>query len=953
MDDFKSLMKFKDIDFANYEKVRFLDIKEIHDDNVAFKNRFEWIIKNYRNTNFHDTEKGTYYEVPEDKAFNNSEKQSLCQCEVFRKLIKINSTDRTMQLKKQNSSNPVLLKDYAQLRLDDTFTFFIQATQIISDIEIKKDPSKISKADKNDVFFNISFKIALNEEHFKDDPERADLLRRRIKEINKNEEFFSFHIFGQNNKDASVLEIRESLLRNYKIGKLINIAINSSKAVWDSGTAKMMMNLLIKDENIKKIGPTEQKLFEEICSGSKQIILTGAPGTGKTHSARTFAEIITGNTDWKDGNARKNFVQFHPSFDYTDFVEGLRPVWNDENASFVRMDGVFMEFCRKAKANEPCFFIIDEINRADLSKVFGELMFSLEESYRKEGITTQYAHLPTYYIADDNTIDYYRDEKEKDVFKNGFLIPENVYIIGTMNNIDRSVDTFDYALRRRFKWISIDVDNELFSYIFESMKDKAIKKAADADSKEKIEKQSIYGEDGLIKKAEDINAVIEEFNSILNPAKDYYIGPAYYKDYFFSGDSFENIFADKIQPLLKEYVRGRDTSPEENRLANRCREILKLTEKTNPQLFDKNLGIWGNLLLEKGEEDFGYIQRVIIDEICRGSKQIILTGAPGTGKTFSARKLVEKLYLSVVETDSNYIKESDPQKKEKIKEKILWKENNCFVQFHPSYDYADFVEGLKPAKVKDKSTFVRMDGHFKSFCRKFAGKQDAYPHFFIIDEINRADLSKVFGELMFSLEETHRNEAIPTQYNNIPTFKAESGDPNNTAFKEVPDIYVDGFTIPDNIIIIGTMNEIDRSVDTFDFALRRRFKWVSIDVDTFVRVDDVDVDNSFLGSTIKEMVDDSNITAEDKKGKMKYIMKVINNLNGVINDPEYSYIFRPAKDYFVGPAYFKSFFAGETIENIYSRKVEPLLYEYVRGRDDKTIKSLLRRCEKAVKDTKE
>ncbi|WAM10973.1 AAA family ATPase [Mycoplasmopsis cynos] len=163
----------------------------------------------------------------------------------------------------------------------------------------------------------------------------------------------------------------------------------------------------------------------------------------------------------------------------------MRPVILDEatieEPTFVKMDGIFKAFCRKVvsenydkiKAKNPTkvnlpfsklykkyeddctdkyFFIIDEINRADLSKVFGELMFGLEKSYRgiKNSFQTQYKNLKTYELANGKgkIIDF-------DCFSEGFFIPKNLYIIGTMNDIDRSVESFDFALRRRFKWIEI------------------------------------------------------------------------------------------------------------------------------------------------------------------------------------------------------------------------------------------------------------------------------------------------------------------------------------------------------------------------------------------------------------------------------------------------------------------------------------------------------------------
>lgn len=262
-----------------------------------------------------------------------------------------------------------------------------------------------------------------------------------------------------------------------------------------------------------ELNSKEEECLEKL-QKSHQIILTGAPGTGKSYAAREIANRLTGN---KAENI--DFVQFHPSMDYTDFVEGLRPIKDDKGQiGFERRDGIFKAFCKKALENQENFvFIIDEINRGDISKIFGELFFAIDPSYRGEKgkITTQYQNL----VESD------------DLYAGGFYIPENVYIIGTMNDIDRGVESMDFAIRRRFTWIEVNPDDT------QSMLDSGIPEYA-ADAKERM---------GAL------NKVI-----FTNPSlgKAYQIGAAYFLRLNELNGDFDALWAYHLEPLLREYLRG-------------------------------------------------------------------------------------------------------------------------------------------------------------------------------------------------------------------------------------------------------------------------------------------------------------------------------------------------------------------------------------------------------------
>ena len=357
------------------------------------------------------------------------------------------------------------------------------------------------------------------------------------------------------------------------------------------------------------------KLLKE----NKNLILTGAPGTGKTYLAKQIAmKMIDVETEEElEKSGQFAFVQFHPSYDYTDFVEGLRPTKPDVkgNIGFELIDGIFKDFCKKAidaiavenidkftledyviylqtlglkeltirnykhrieqllgkelnprkqtidrekysSLEEICenvedikdfdvsnnfhyqfyaavsklisfkesllvkkdiiskdkkyfIFVIDEINRGEISKIFGELFFSIDPSYRgiKGAIKTQYSNM------------HESDEK--------FFIPENVYIIGTMNDIDRSVESFDFAMRRRFTWKEITAEQSAENMNLPN------------ETKSKMSRLN------------------NELSRIDGLNSSYHIGGAYFLDN--KGNSikdYDAIWYLRLEPLLKEYLRG-------------------------------------------------------------------------------------------------------------------------------------------------------------------------------------------------------------------------------------------------------------------------------------------------------------------------------------------------------------------------------------------------------------
>jgi GTPase subunit of restriction endonuclease len=278
---------------------------------------------------------------------------------------------------------------------------------------------------------------------------------------------------------------------------------------------------VVKEEkNMPNTSSRVKSLIEKLES-SKNIILHGAPGTGKTYIARQVAAQMIGIDESElSASPQYSFVQFHPSYDYTDFVEGLRPIINDDGSmSFELKDGVFKRFCEtayQADSDKKFVFVIDEINRGEISKIFGELFFSVDPGYRdkKYGINTQYSNL--------------HSNNEK------FFIPNNVYIIGTMNDIDRSVDTFDFAMRRRFRFINVTAAESMDMWDDSELSD---------DDKEQAKKRLTA-----------LNQVIENIDGLNS---DYDIGASYFMKLAELGkDKYEVLWNDFLEPLLSEYLRG-------------------------------------------------------------------------------------------------------------------------------------------------------------------------------------------------------------------------------------------------------------------------------------------------------------------------------------------------------------------------------------------------------------
>lgn len=349
-----------------------------------------------------------------------------------------------------------------------------------------------------------------------------------------------------------------------KVSDKIMEKLQLNKSVDDIHQLSLLISLLT-------LGETDMTNIDELLKTHKQIILYGVPGTGKTHSAKEliknkikqdwddnkdkmkdyqFGVILNNKSDLFTFNAEKeiqpkkneaiwDIMQFHPNTTYQDFIGGIIPKTEEKNKSLTYEveSGKFKRFCEYASANKDkkFIFIIDEINRANLSEVLGELLYALE--YRDEGIT-----IPN--------------------FNEPFVIPSNVYIIGTMNNVDKSLATFDLALRRRFGFYEVKPDldalNEMLSFEKEQENNIQVKSE---DKEEDNSKPLIADLEEYIVRCKNLNKKIMEKLSDKNSQ----IGQAYFKkieDFLKKEEEnqivtpfhLQKLWDYHLEPLLQEYV---------------------------------------------------------------------------------------------------------------------------------------------------------------------------------------------------------------------------------------------------------------------------------------------------------------------------------------------------------------------------------------------------------------
>lgn len=515
--------------------------------------------------------------------------------------------------------------------------------------------------------------------------------------------------------------------------------------------------------------------FQKLLLGNYNLILTGAPGTGKTYLAKKIAEAM--GAEWK-------LVQFHPSYDYTDFVEGLRPIKDGSTLGFQRKDGVFKEFCKEA-----------------LRKSAVEPTQALKEF--KEDLENSPISIPCFKNTKKYITIKLNDKGELRVF------PQRC----------KSADGYICSDKDVLQYLNTgEYDNENDTYqpsVGEYIKDKYF---------EKVDYAHIY--------------------SILADSKH-------------KKELFDRVYEEIAKDIIDENIR----------LAPKAGSNSKFTY----------------IVSDEG--------KIVVTDLGNDSRNEDKKGTP-----------IDKIYVLV----EHYLKKPSD-----------WA-NESKQAFNTIIENSD-IDG----KSVDYYVWAIVKEMIKRVCNLFPR-----PYVFIIDEINRGEISKIFGELFYSIDAGYRGikGRVETQYQNL-----------------VPkdDIFRNGFFVPENVYIIGTMNDIDRSVESMDFAMRRRFAWKEITAKSRQSMLDEDEAWGSKGKPSEEVISELKIRMD--------------NLNSAIIDqygneePSNKDKVGLTKAYQVGAAYFLKYALYNDFEELWTNHLEGLLYEYLRGKPN--IDEKIKRLRKAYNDT--
>lgn len=513
-------------------------------------------------------------------------------------------------------------------------------------------------------------------------------------------------------------------------------------------------NYLLNKQDINMEGNNNIEKYIKLLEANKNLILTGAPGTGKTYLAKAIANAM---------GAESEFVQFHPSYDYTDFVEGLRPTPQDTNGNirFTRVDGVFKDFCKRAISEANSTF---ENNISLFKQCFNKLLEDIKNKV-VEYIPLRQKLSKKLSVTSKNSIKWER-------------------------NVDDNISFNTVTLNRLLQLYSV----------FKTTKE-----------------------------VEEIRNIDTEIKNIIGGANTtYYWGI--------------------LHEVLQRMEKYLSNSTNELRISD-------ITKYIKPELVLDSSKKQTKYTIDKIDDKYVYIHgdtikpyRIPISDIINAYNKKLWDGKQRNGNDAYTAAISKYIYEKITQDE---------------------RENN-------------FLNN-------DKS-------NNQDSCSKYV---------FIIDEINRGEISKIFGELFFSIDPGYRGEKdkVNTQYQNMIT---DESDP-----------FFNGFYVPENVYIIGTMNDIDRSVESMDFAMRRRFAWEEVKAN----------ENTSMLDNLQDM------KAE--------VIETMTRLNMAIWDEEKNTgIEGLSTAYHIGGAYFSklSLYLDESHSNkadaykqLWDNHLKGVLFEYLRG----------------------
>ena len=491
---------------------------------ILYGNKTDKNIKTFNQTSDNTLENkfSYYYKHTNDQNFNSNVVFGLCSKsniadfdqEKIKGLIehnfKINDISNDDNINTQFSILLYRFKSLQKIDFEILYTAFYDLLKLCS-FDILSNKVNINILYKNifqkviEVFTGKGVDLYCNKEPNKSPEKIDDALTKKLKECYEINKLFCKVKSNQNLDD---LNVDEKLIFK-KYGYLVKVAVfTASIETW-----------------------------------SKNMIFYGAPGTGKTKFVKDCLDILDTN------RTRTEWIQFHSGFEYENFIDGIKPIdIQNGNLKLDLTSGIFKEFCLKAaqNLNENFFFIVDEINRADIAAVFGETLSLLEENYRGKSIKT----------------------KNYALSKQEFSIPSNVYFIGMMNDVDKSIDCFDLALRRRFAWVLMECNYD----VVENATDEAYKTKCESlnnyitsdlkylveyedETRVKIKSAQSYNDAELFSNAsnQEKDKKRYEKTSGLNLGRAYEIGHSYFLKKETTDE--KEIWARHIEPILREYIR--------------------------------------------------------------------------------------------------------------------------------------------------------------------------------------------------------------------------------------------------------------------------------------------------------------------------------------------------------------------------------------------------------------